>query len=96
MTREELAEKSGVSRSMISMLEKGTRKHPTLVTVHALATALDVSVEELVAGPVPKRGKKRAKARHSGQSREQPGKQPGKAKHRNPDRPKGRHLPKAD
>ena len=59
MTREELAVKSGISRSMISMMESGRRSHPTLVTVHALAKALGTSVAEIVVLPEgPKKGKK--------------------------------------
>jgi len=48
VTKEGLAKKSGISRSMISMMESGQR-HPTLVTLHALAKALEVPITELLA-----------------------------------------------
>lgn len=48
LTQEELAEASGVSRDLISMLERGARTSARLSTVSALAHALDVEVSELV------------------------------------------------
>jgi transcriptional regulator with XRE-family HTH domain len=49
VTMERLAKLSGISRSMISMMESSQR-HPTVVTVHALATALGVTMADLVSG----------------------------------------------
>lgn len=49
LTKERLAKLSGISRSMISMLE-GEKRHPTVVTVHALANAMETTVAELIAG----------------------------------------------
>lgn len=48
ITKEGLAKQSGISRSMISMMESGQR-HPTVVTVHALCSALETSVSHLIA-----------------------------------------------
>lgn len=48
LTQEELAEASGISRDLISMLERGARTSARLSTIGALAHALDVEVSELV------------------------------------------------
>ena len=47
MTQEELAEKSGISRATISMLENNTTKEVLTSTLRALANALDTSVNDL-------------------------------------------------
>jgi transcriptional regulator with XRE-family HTH domain len=47
LTLEELAERSGVSRAMISKLERG-EKNPTLVVAAKLAEGLGVSLSQLV------------------------------------------------
>lgn len=47
LTQERFAELSGFSQQYISGLEKGLR-NPTVVTLHELAQALDVSHVELV------------------------------------------------
>jgi transcriptional regulator with XRE-family HTH domain len=44
---EELAERAGVSRSTLHHLEHGTTQHPRLLTLHRLAKAFGVEVEEL-------------------------------------------------
>jgi transcriptional regulator with XRE-family HTH domain len=43
----ELAKRSGISRTMIHHLENGKR-NPTLITVHALANALNLDLSKLV------------------------------------------------
>jgi transcriptional regulator with XRE-family HTH domain len=48
LSQEELAEKAGLSRDLISMLERNVRTSPRLSTVSKLAHALDVEVGELV------------------------------------------------
>lgn len=47
MTQEELAEKSGVSRTTISQLENGEMKNTTSKTLLKLARALETSVENI-------------------------------------------------
>ena len=47
MSQTELARQMNLSKSAISMLEKGTRK-PKLDTIKKLAEILQVSVEEIV------------------------------------------------
>ena len=47
LTLEELAERSGVSRAMISKLERG-EKNPTLVVAAKVAEGLEVSLSQLV------------------------------------------------
>lgn len=48
MTQDQLAEASGISRDLISMLERGSRSSARLGTITALANALDVEISELV------------------------------------------------
>ena len=43
----ELAKRSGISRTMIHHLENGKR-NPTLITLHALADALELDLSNLV------------------------------------------------
>lgn len=47
MTQEELAEKSGVSRTTISNLENGTERTTMLSTLMKLASALETTVDSL-------------------------------------------------
>ncbi|HEY0084545.1 MAG TPA: helix-turn-helix transcriptional regulator [Allosphingosinicella sp.] len=47
LTQEQLPERSGFSQQYISGLERGKR-HPTIVTLYELASALGVSHVELV------------------------------------------------
>ena len=47
MTQDELAAKSGVSRSLICMLESGERTTTTTSTIEKLADALGVSVKSI-------------------------------------------------
>lgn len=49
LTLEKLAASSGVSRSMLSQIERG-QANPTLATVWSLARALDLDVSELIGG----------------------------------------------
>lgn len=48
LTQEELAEKSGISRVTISLLENGRQKTTTNTTIIALANALNVPAGALV------------------------------------------------
>jgi transcriptional regulator with XRE-family HTH domain len=48
LTQEELAEKSGVHKNLISMLERGVRTSARLSTVSKLAHGLDIELGELV------------------------------------------------
>ena len=43
-----VAKKAGVTEASISMIESGTRKHPSLPTLKRLARALGVPVTELL------------------------------------------------
>ena len=52
LTLEELAERSGVSRSMISLIERG-ESSPTAVLLERLASGLDVSLASLFDAPGP-------------------------------------------
>lgn len=58
MTQERLAERAGLSAKAISALERGERRHPYPHTVRALATALDLEVEDraLLEGSIAPRG----------------------------------------
>jgi transcriptional regulator with XRE-family HTH domain len=46
MSQEKLATESGIDRSHMGFIEQGRRK-PTLSTLHKIARALDLSLEEL-------------------------------------------------
>jgi transcriptional regulator with XRE-family HTH domain len=48
LTQEQVAEKAGVSKNYITMLETGTRKSPSLPVLKRLAKALGVPVTELL------------------------------------------------
>jgi len=48
LTQEQVAEKAGVSKNYITMLETGTRKSPSLPVLRRLAKALGVPVTELL------------------------------------------------
>ncbi|MDP9358412.1 MAG: helix-turn-helix domain-containing protein [Chloroflexota bacterium] len=58
LTQESLAERAGLSSNVVSVLERGDRRHPYPRTVQALATALGLSVEEraALAAAATKRG----------------------------------------
>lgn len=47
LTQEELAEKSGVSRAIISSLESGRTTSTTMKTLSKLARALNTSLDQL-------------------------------------------------
>ena len=51
MPQEKLAEKAGVSRNWIARLELGSSDNPEIKRLMAVATALDVSVEDLLGEP---------------------------------------------
>jgi transcriptional regulator with XRE-family HTH domain len=48
LTQIELAKKTKVSQAFIAQLETGEQANPTLATLRRLATALKVTVSELV------------------------------------------------
>lgn len=47
LSQHELAEKSGISRTVISQLENGSREIITSYTMKKIAEALDTKVEEI-------------------------------------------------
>ena len=47
MSQEELSEKSGISRTIISGLENGTIKNTTINTLKAIARALDTTIDAI-------------------------------------------------
>lgn len=47
MNQADLAAKAGLSAGYVGMLESGTRSHPTLKSVEALAEALNVRVDQI-------------------------------------------------
>lgn len=58
LTLEQLAVKSGVSKSMLSQIERG-EANPTFAVVWSLTKALDIDFSELVGGSVSAGGKER-------------------------------------
>jgi transcriptional regulator with XRE-family HTH domain len=66
LSQQKLAERSGLSISLIVQMEAGKRTDPRVSTVRALARALDVAVADLIEGieespapEPPKKGKKK-------------------------------------
>lgn len=47
LTQEELAEKSGISRTTISGLENGTERNTTTGTLVKIASALDTTIDQI-------------------------------------------------
>lgn len=48
MTREALAEKTEISFSQLSKIERNEQKNPTIQSIIAISTALNCSVDELI------------------------------------------------
>ncbi|MBC8950724.1 helix-turn-helix domain-containing protein [Xenorhabdus sp. TS4] len=48
MTREELAEKTEISFSQLSKIERNEQKNPTIQSIISISTALNCSVDELI------------------------------------------------
>lgn len=53
LTQEQLAERSGISWGYLRQLETNRRLNPTGETLQALAVALDMTVDALLAGAIP-------------------------------------------
>lgn len=51
MTQEQLSLRSGVSRNQIQNIESGRSANPTVLSIYALAAALNVAVEEILPEP---------------------------------------------
>jgi transcriptional regulator with XRE-family HTH domain len=73
MSQQALAAAAGVSISVVTQLEQGTKADPRISTVAALARALGVGVDALVSEPVaderPSGGPPPAQARPKGRKR---------------------------
>lgn len=54
-TQQKLAEKAGISYVIITKIEQGVSKEPTILTMIKLADALGVSLDELVGRTAPRR-----------------------------------------
>lgn len=52
-TLQKTEKESGVSFQLIGMIEKGTRDNPTLQNLQGLATAFDITIDDLVAADTP-------------------------------------------
>lgn len=50
LSQQDLAEKSGISKTQISRLENGEQNNPQIKTVISIATALNLTIEELIFG----------------------------------------------
>jgi XRE family transcriptional regulator, regulator of sulfur utilization len=50
LSQQELAERSGISKAQISRLEAGSQDNPGIKTLIPIASALGVSLEELIYG----------------------------------------------
>lgn len=54
-TQQKLAEKAGMSYVIITKIEQGVSKEPTILTMIKLADALGVPLDELVGRTAPRR-----------------------------------------
>lgn len=50
ISQQDLADKSGISKAQISRLESGQQDNPQINTIIAIASSLNVSIEEIVYG----------------------------------------------
>jgi len=50
LSQQDLAEKCGISKSQLSRLESGEQENPLIKTIIPIATALGVSLDEIVYG----------------------------------------------
>ncbi|MFS1582506.1 MAG: helix-turn-helix domain-containing protein [Candidatus Arsenophonus phytopathogenicus] len=50
LSQQDLAEKSGISKTQISRIENGEQNNPQIRTVISIATALNLTIEELIFG----------------------------------------------
>ncbi|WP_334472139.1 helix-turn-helix domain-containing protein [Arsenophonus sp. PmNCSU2021_1] len=50
LSQQDLAEKSGISKTQISRIESGEQNNPQIRTVISISTALNLTIEELIFG----------------------------------------------
>lgn len=60
MTQQMLCQKADLSYSTLTKIERGAIKSPSIFTIQNIATALDVSLDELLGGKTPTRTKHRS------------------------------------
>jgi transcriptional regulator with XRE-family HTH domain len=65
LSRDSLAQSSGVSRHQIESLEQGREDNPTLRTLVGLAGALGVPLSDLIDGPAPDGGREERQRRET-------------------------------
>ena len=53
LTQQQLADRAGLTNDTISNYERGRRTDPPVSVVYAVANALDVTVDDLLADPDP-------------------------------------------
>ena len=53
LTQQQLADRAGLTNDTISNYERGRRTDPPVSVVYAVANALDVTVDDLLAPPEP-------------------------------------------
>lgn len=56
LNQRQLSDASGVPQPMISQIETGDVKNPTIITLHKLATALKCTVDDLIDEEQTERG----------------------------------------
>lgn len=60
MTQQMLCQKADLSYSTLTKIERGAIKSPSIFTIQNIATALGVSLDELLGGKTPARAKRRS------------------------------------
>lgn len=48
LSQEELAKKAGITYSTLIKIESGANKNPTIKTLHKIAKAFDVNIDDLI------------------------------------------------
>jgi FMN phosphatase YigB (HAD superfamily)/DNA-binding XRE family transcriptional regulator len=59
LTQQDLCNKAGLSYSTLAKIERGAIKAPSIFTIHAIADALGMTLNELLGGIIPDKPKKK-------------------------------------
>jgi transcriptional regulator with XRE-family HTH domain len=59
LTQQELCQKASLSYSTLAKIERGAIKAPSIFTIHSIADALGLSLNELLGGIIPDKPKKK-------------------------------------
>ena len=63
LTQQALCQKAGLSYSTLTKIERGAIKSPSIFTIQSIATALDVSLDQLMGAPAPSAPKEKRRSK---------------------------------